>query len=357
MTDLVFIHSLNNFSGSPKVLSILIRQVVAQGHSVELITSGGEGFLSGIPGVKYTDNWYRWCGSRLLTAFLLFVSQLRVFCIVLFRPRRNRIYYLNTVTTSGAALACRLSGKRFVYHIHENMHQRKPLYALHRLVYRFCNRKSIFVSRYLQATATRALEGKVVYNGLDRAFCEKARNYLVAPHAPGTDILMVASLRRFKGVYEFAALAARLPEFRFVLVVSASEQEVAEFVRETGALRNLSVYSRQTDLHPFYRRARLSLQLSHPEEWVETFGLTILESMTYGVPVIGPNAGGPLELIDDGENGYLVDPLNVDAVADKIKLLMSDEKRYGQFSQAALKKAAMFNETKMVKEIMDYILQ
>lgn len=69
MTDLVFIHSLNNFSGSPKVLSILIRQVVAQGHSVELITSGGEGFLSGIPGVKYTDNWYRWCGSRLLTAF------------------------------------------------------------------------------------------------------------------------------------------------------------------------------------------------------------------------------------------------------------------------------------------------
>lgn len=357
MTDFIFIHSLNNFSGSPKVLAILIRQVVARGYSAELITSRGEGFLSGIPGVKYTDNWYRWCGSRLLTALLLGTSQLRVFCIVLFRRRQNTIYYLNTVTTSGAALACRLSGKQFVYHIHENMHQRKPLYAVHRLVYRLCNRKSIFVSRYLQATATGAFEGKVVYNGLDEAFCNAARNYLCAPHAPGTDILMVASLRRFKGVYEFTALAARLSEYRFVLVVSASEQEVAEFVRDMGDLQNLSVYSRQTDLHPFYQRAKLALQLSHPAEWVETFGLTILEAMTYGIPVIGPNAGGPLELIDNGKNGYIVDPLNVDAVADKIKLLMIDEKRYGIFSQAALEKAAMFSETKMVHEITDYILQ
>ena len=129
MTKLVFIHSLNNYSGSPKVLSVLVRQFVVRGYSVELITSGGAGFLSGIRGVKYTDNWYRWQGCKLLTVLFLVISQLRVFCLVLFRPRRNTIYYLNTVTTFGAALACRMSGKRFVYHIHENMCQRKPLYA------------------------------------------------------------------------------------------------------------------------------------------------------------------------------------------------------------------------------------
>ena len=50
--------------------------------------------------------------------------------------------------------------------------------------------------------------------------------------------------------------------------------------------------------------------------------------MTYGVPVIGPNAGGPLELIDEGVNGYAVDPLNLEDVAYKIESLMTDDKRY-----------------------------
>lgn len=357
MTKLVFIHSLNNYSGSPKILSVIIRQVVVQGYAAELITSRGEGFLSGIQGVSYTDNWYRWHGCKLLTALLLLISQLRVFCIVLFRPRRNTIYYLNTVTTSGAALACWLSGKRFVYHIHENMHQRKPLYALYRTFYRLCNRESIFVSRYLESVSVGTRKGRVVYNGLDNAFCSLARHYLETPHVPGTDILMVASLRRFKGVYEFVALARRLPQYQFVLVVSASEQLVRHFVQRVGVISNLKVHSRQIDLHPFYRRAKLLLQLSHPAECVETFGLTILEAMTYGIPVIGPNVGGPLELIDEGANGYVVDPLQLDDVAHKIELLMTDDKHYEHFSQAALDKAGLFSETVMVNEITDYILK
>lgn len=142
------------------------------------------------------------------------------------------------------------------------MCQRKPLYALYRTVYRLCNRKSIFVSRYLQSLSVGTRNGKVVHNGLDSEFCASAHNYLMTGHAPGTDILMVASLRRFKGVYEFAALAERLPQYRFVLVVSATERQVGQFIHEIGVLPNLCVYSQQTDLHPFYRQAKLLLQLS-----------------------------------------------------------------------------------------------
>ena len=200
MTKLVFIHSLNNYSGSPKILSVLVRQFVARGYSVELITGGGAGFLSGIRGVKYTDNWYRWHGCKLLTVLFLVISQLRVFCLVLFRPRRNTIYYLNTVTTFGAALACRMSGKRFVYHIHENMCQRKPLYALYRTVYRLCNRKSIFVSRYLQSLSVGTRNGKVVHNGLDNSFANNRPHALVqmATGAGKTFTAITAAYRLLK---------------------------------------------------------------------------------------------------------------------------------------------------------------
>ena len=98
------------------------------------------------------------------------------------------------------------------------------------------------------------------------------------------------------------------------------------------------------------------LNLSHPEEWIETFGLVILEAMYYGIPAIVPNVGGPTELVEDGINGYLVDPHNLDDVISKICHLMQNENLYNSFSSFALKKSKQFSETKMVDEIENFIL-
>jgi glycosyltransferase involved in cell wall biosynthesis len=44
---------------------------------------------------------------------------------------------------------------------------------------------------------------------------------------------------------------------------------------------------------------------------VDSFGLTILEAMSLGTPVIAANAGGPSEIINDGETGFLFSPGDV----------------------------------------------
>ena len=44
---------------------------------------------------------------------------------------------------------------------------------------------------------------------------------------------------------------------------------------------------------------------------MEGFGLVFLEAMAQGLPVIGGNVGGTLELIRDGVNGFLVNPGDV----------------------------------------------
>ena len=50
----------------------------------------------------------------------------------------------------------------------------------------------------------------------------------------------------------------------------------------------------------------------------EAFGLTILEAMISGVPTFGTQFGGPLEIIQDKKNGFLINPTQLEDMAQKI---------------------------------------
>ena len=60
-----------------------------------------------------------------------------------------------------------------------------------------------------------------------------------------------------------------------------------------------------------------------PSEWYENAPITILESFAYGKPVIGSRIGGIPEMIDEGVNGFLFDPRNVDDLKEKIEFVFS----------------------------------
>ncbi len=352
---IVFINTLNNFSGSPKVLSIVIGEL-SRHYDCTLITSRGEGFLSGLEGVGYVYNGYKWTGRKFGTMLRIVWSHIRVFFMVLFRSGRDTLFYINTITPYSAALACKLTGKRRVYHVHENMRQRKPLYSIFRRTFALCNTKTIFVSKYLEGTACRLKDSRVIYNCLDDGFTDKSNAWMSsADRVSGTNILFIGSLKRFKGVDEFVALARMLPEYRFEMVVSASEDEISRYFGETEMPANLTIYPLQTDLHPFYRRAKLLLQLSHPDECVETFGLTILEAMAYGVPAIVPNVGGPVELVENGINGFTVNPYDVEDIKSIIKNILTDGELYDRLAAAAFVKCKRFDRNHMLDEIKEYI--
>lgn len=352
MVNYVFVNTLNNFSGAPKVLSILIREIIKKGYSATLLTSSGPGFLTGIFGLKYLNNGYRWSRSKLLMLFFWAWSQMVMFFRILWMPRKNTCYYINTITPIGAVWACWLTRKRMIYHVHEDMRMQKPFFGIYRNTYRLCNRKSIFVSYYLQSRALNCRNGIVVYNALDSDFVLKAQQ--CDSDRLRTDILFVGALRRFKGIYEFVELSRRMSQYPFTMVVSASPSEVADFVLKIQPPSNLTIYPIQTDLDRFYRRAKIVLQLTHPDKCIETFGLTILEAMTYGIPVIGPDAGGPRELIDHGVSGYLVDPTHIDKIIGYLKPLMTDASLYADMRRAALCKSNSFRLENMIAQIDKY---
>ena len=355
MMQIIFVHPLNNYSGSPKMLSIIAREFTTRGYPVSIITSNGPGFLSDIPNIKFISNHYKWHTSKWKTLIRLGYHQIWLFFKILSFPRKNTVFYINTVTPIGAAWACKLSSKKMIYHIHEDMCQHRFLFGLYRFTYKYCNTHSLFVSQYLQNRTPGCKSYRTIYNALDVDFIQIAKQNRGNVHTRKSDILMIASLRRYKGVYEFVELSKLLPQYHFTLVLSTTLSEVRRFEEEIQSPSNLTIYSMQTNLHPFYQRARLVLQLSHPDKWIETFGLTILEAMTYGIPVIGPNVGGPVELIDNGVNGYTIEPQNKIIIKQKIEKLMTDHTLYQQFAQAAQDKASLFDPNIMCSQIEQYI--
>lgn len=356
INKIVFITFLNNFSGSPNVLSVIAKELIKKKYKIEIITNRSEGFLSNIYGAKYSYVTYKWSNNIISVLYYFIIAQIQLFFKILFRNGDNTLFYINTVTPIGAAWACKLTSKNMIYQVHENMQSQKSLFGLYRFTYKHCNRRTLFVSHYLESLAVGTKQSKVVYNSLDCEFFKAANDFLETNVSQRETILMVASLRWFKGVYEFVELARRCPEYKFEMVLSTNEQEVLNFYKETSAPDNIVMYSVQKNLHPFYQRAKLLLSLSLPDSCIETFGLTILEAMVYGVPAIVPNAGGPVELVENGINGFSLNPRNVDLLTEKVKLLMDNEDLYQNFSNASFEKSKQFNLEKMITDIEEYVI-
>jgi glycosyltransferase involved in cell wall biosynthesis len=70
--------------------------------------------------------------------------------------------------------------------------------------------------------------------------------------------------------------------------------------------------------------------------WYEPFGITPLEAMACGTPVIGANVGGIKYSVIDGETGALVSPENPGELADKVNELIFDKDRLLQLGQNAV---------------------
>ena len=56
----------------------------------------------------------------------------------------------------------------------------------------------------------------------------------------------------------------------------------------------------------------------------EGFPIAALDAMAAGLPVIASSVGGVPELIEDGTTGWLVPPQDADALASRLRLLLSD---------------------------------
>lgn len=187
---------------------------------------------------------------------------------------------------------------------------------------------SRFMKETLLATpGIRADKIHVVYPGIDfdaidrgasEPLPETVERWLAA--APGPVILQSAMLRGEKGHLPMLRAFARLhdshPAARYLMAGEGPARPAIEAeVAALGLTDAVMLAGNVTPAHGLYRRATLVVMPSLSEP----LGMSQIEALALGVPVIASRVGGIPETVQDGETGLLVAPGDVDAWADALQ--------------------------------------
>jgi D-inositol-3-phosphate glycosyltransferase len=135
-------------------------------------------------------------------------------------------------------------------------------------------------------------------------------------------------------VRAMAALKGEALNLRLIIVGGETEDadsaacpEIArlqQIARELGIADRVTFAGRK-DRHMLkYYYAAADVFVTTP--WYEPFGITPLEAMACGTPVIGSEVGGIRFSVSHGKTGFLVPPNNAEALAEKIMLMLHDHK-------------------------------
>jgi glycosyltransferase involved in cell wall biosynthesis len=85
----------------------------------------------------------------------------------------------------------------------------------------------------------------------------------------------------------------------------------------------------------------------------ETFGLTFVEAMAFGLPVVGVKMLGAREIIRNGENGFTVRPGDSAAMAKKIDLLLKDDALRARMGKEARRTAEKFSINESARQSLE----
>ena len=216
--------------------------------------------------------------------------------------------------------------------------------------------KYVFGSRY-QATAWKkryrlsAEKSSYIHNGIDTAFftpdsARVAAKLLretcgIPPDSPviGT----VGRMRPEKSQHLILGAAANLqqayPDLHIVLVGDGERRQFLETrAVELGLSDRTHFLGNLLDVRPALALMDIFIL---PSTSVETFSNAALEAMAIGKPLILSDISGAREMLEDGVNGFIVQPGNLDELTCRIGILLDDPVKAGEMGERSRRRAEL----------------
>jgi glycosyltransferase involved in cell wall biosynthesis len=170
----------------------------------------------------------------------------------------------------------------------------------------------------------------LIYNGVDlqrynhqQPCCTLHEEYLIPADAQIVGV--VARLEAEKGhrtlLEAWPLVLAEVPSARLLIIGEGSERDSLEAQVASLGIEDRVVFTGRREDVPAVTAA---LDVAVLPSYREAQGLSVLEAMALGRPVIASRVGGIPEMIEDGVSGLLVEPHDCDALAAGIVRLLTD---------------------------------
>ncbi len=198
-------------------------------------------------------------------------------------------------------------------------------------------------------------EVEVIHNFIDPALYNRQVHGAVLRQQMGQGdrkILMhVSNFRAVKRVRDviriFAKVHEELPSTLVMVGDGPDRDDAEEEARVLGVDRDVHFLGKIEQVAPLLASADLFLLPSDRE----SFGLSALEALASGVPVIGCDVGGLPEVVREGETGALRAPADVDGMAAAAREILRDPARWQAMSALAASDArARFSQDAVVAQ-------
>jgi len=237
----------------------------------------------------------------------------------------------------------------------------KPILAEHLI---FC---SAALREQYAAMGLRVVHSAVIFNGVTRdTFSFRPQHILHRLPDEPYRLLYSGRISAEKGVttlvQAFHSLRA-VPGFEATTLTMLGAGQGTPYAAELGKLiRDLGLenailfkpHQARASLPTLYRQHDV---LVFPSEWKEPFGLSLIEGMATGLPVVSTHQGAPSEIVHDGENGIVFRAGDVADLVEKLRCVLSHPAEAAAIGQrASVFVSSNFSLERQVQSIQAYLL-
>ncbi|MFC3880950.1 glycosyltransferase family 4 protein [Algoriphagus namhaensis] len=283
-----------------------------------------------------------------LIKILRFFFQFCKNCYNIIRLKPNLVYF--TCSTHGMGfikdslyiLILKLLKVNFILHFHNKGFHKKSLSQFgiwyHNLILN--NSKVILLSHSLLKYYIPLVKKKNCFF-LPNGIKDYSRQFTME-NKPNFRILFVSNLVESKGVFDLLEICYNLKKvgIDFFLDIVGDEAEISkgklyEWINSFGLSERVTYYGALygSDKWGVFSRASLFLYPSRED----CFPLVLLEAFSFGLPIVCSNEGALEDIVNHGNDGFIIPEYNPSHYVDKISFLFSDKYILQRFSQEARK--------------------
>jgi glycosyltransferase involved in cell wall biosynthesis len=283
---------------------------------------------------KYLFWWYLWAGVK--------------YKIDVFHPQSRDDFI-------AATFAAKILRKKVIWTDHADL---KYIFANHKKWYKNpVGKLAYFASKYANSVTlvsqsekelTEQVLGKklpakycVIYNGVTDVYQPMTRNSKVI------NFVATSRLVEDKGIGELIEAFKLINNGKTLLKLYGDGPKADHFKSMVNNVKNIELAGHVDNITEVLSQADVFV---HPS-YHEGFSLSLVEAAMCSLPIVACRVGGNPEIVQDGVNGILIQPKNVEELTEAMRILMNSKKLRGEMGQASREiYLKQFQFDKIVKE-------